>query len=181
VHHTRKGAADAAVERISGTLALPGAADAWLVLQRTASGATLVGSGRDAAEVDLAVEFNRDTCRWTVLGRASEVQRASSRGKVLGFLEEQGATGATPSDVASELEITLPNAKQLLHRMARAGEIVRPGRGLYFHPGVTSVTLSPSAKSGASAALAGDGDKVTEVTAPDWQLPLVTIKDGSKC
>ncbi|HXO70406.1 MAG TPA: AAA family ATPase, partial [Bradyrhizobium sp.] len=180
VHHTRKGASDAVVERISGTLALPGAADAWLVLQRTSTGATLVGSGRDAAEVDLAVEFNRDTCRWTVLGPASEVQRASTRAKVLRFLEEQGRSGATPGDVASELEITPQHAKAVLHRMARAGEVLRPGRGLYFHPAVTSVTLLPSGKNGAAAGLAGEGHKVTEVTVPEWQLPLVAVQDGSK-
>jgi len=179
VHHTRKGASDATVERISGTLALPGAADAYLVLDRGSSGATLIGSGRDAGDVDLAVQFNRDTCRWTVLGHAADIRRASERGRVLDFLHGEAA-GVGPSDVAAELGLSPANAKQLLRRMAKAAEVVRIGRGLYFHPErVTSVTLSPSQKRAAGMGVGDGGDKVTEVTPPAWQLPLLSVRDGS--
>lgn len=167
IHHTRKGAADASVDRISGTLGLPGVADAYLVLDRGRSGATLTGSGRDAIDVELAVHFERDTCRWTVLGRASEVRHANERGRVLEFLSTE-AMGATPTDVSTELGTSTVNAKQMLHRMAKVGEIVRVTRGVYFHPDrVTSVTLSPASKRAVDVGAEGAGDKVTEVTRPD--------------
>jgi hypothetical protein len=106
------------------------------------------------------------------------VQRTSERARVLEALHDE-KEGLSPSDVATIVGLTGGNAKQLLRRMAKAGEIQRHSRGRYFHPDiVTFVTSSPFEKSrGGAMGLRGDGDEVTEVT-PEWQLPLVSIKDG---
>ena len=179
VHHTRKGSSDDPVEEISGTLGLAGAADGFLVLKRTSSGATLIGRCRDTEDVDLAMQFSNEICRWTILGEAADVQRSEHKGRVLVALEEAGATGLTPSEIAAEVEgLRHENAKQLLRRMAKAAE-VQSEQGRYFHNtvvlSITPVTVSPNPvtasgvcenlnKSPYSLAGNGDSDTVTGVT-----------------
>jgi hypothetical protein len=60
VHHTRKSGSDSGdpVEKISGTLGLSGAADAFLILDRDGQGTSL--AGRDIEEIETAVSFDRD-------------------------------------------------------------------------------------------------------------------------
>jgi hypothetical protein len=150
VHHTRKGTSDDPVEEISGTLGLAGAADGFLVLKRAGSGATLIGRCRDTDDVDLAVQFSKENCRWTILGQAAEVRRSEQRGLILTALEEAGPAGLSPKEMAAEVSgLNHDNAKQLSRRMANAGEIQSNGRGRYFHAAVTlspHVTVSPKKK-----------------------------------
>jgi hypothetical protein len=76
VHHLRKSGSDHdPVEKVSGTLGLSGAADTFLILDRDSNGATLYGRGRDIEEIDAAVEFDRGSCRWRVLGAAQNRAR----------------------------------------------------------------------------------------------------------
>jgi hypothetical protein len=138
VHHTRKGASDDPVEEISGTLGLAGAADGFLVLKRTGSGATLVGRCRDTEDVDLAVQFSRETCRWTILGDAAEVHQSDERGRVLVALE--GASeGLYVNEIIGAANLTSRTAAdKLLLRMVAAGQAERIKRGLYGRPGIAA-------------------------------------------
>jgi hypothetical protein len=138
LHHTRKGESEDAVEEISGTLGLSGAADAFLVLKRASAGATLTGRGRDTEDADLAVAFNRDTCRWTILGAAAEVHQSDERGRVLVALE--GADqGLSVSEIIAAAQLTNRIAADaLLYRMSKDGKIERIKRGLYGLPGTIS-------------------------------------------
>jgi hypothetical protein len=131
IHHTRKGDSEDPVEEISGTLGLSGCADAFLVLKRTGSGATLSGRGRDTEDVELAVQFSDQTCRWTILGDASEVHRSDQRSRVLAALE--GATeGLSTTEIMSAAGLVSRNAADnLLLRMAKDGAVVRLKRGFY--------------------------------------------------
>jgi AAA domain len=140
IHHTRKGESEDPVEEISGTLGLSGSADAFLVLKRTGSGAVLSGRGRDLEDVDLAVQFGENNCRWTIIGNASEVKRSEFRASIMEALDG-AVTGLSPSEVADVAGMSHANARQLLVRMAKAGEIKKGGYGRYFHPNtVTNVT-----------------------------------------
>ena len=132
IHHTRKGDSEDPVEEISGTLGLTGCADAFLVLKRTAAGATLAGRGRDTEDVDLAVQFDKETCRWTILGEASEVHRSDQRKAVLSALSEGPLF---THEIMAETGIRNRNAADLLlARMARDGDVIRLKRGLYGLP-----------------------------------------------
>ena len=135
VHHTRKGAAEDPVEEISGTLGLGGGVDAFLILKRTSSGGTLIGRGRDTEDVDLAMQFNDETCRWTILGQAADVQRSEQRGRVLVALE--GAIEGLPtSEIVSHAHLTSRAAADvLLSDMAKDGQVERVKRGVYAPPG----------------------------------------------
>jgi AAA domain len=86
VHHTRKGGSDGdPFEKVSGTLGLSGAADTTFILDRDGNGATIYGRGRD---IESAVEFNKGSCRWFVMGQASEVRRSDERSEILALLED---------------------------------------------------------------------------------------------
>ena len=76
------------LDTVSGTLGLAGCADTVLVLNRSSQGTTLYVRGRDIEEAEHAVSFDKQSCRWTILGNASDVQRSNERGRILTVLED---------------------------------------------------------------------------------------------
>jgi hypothetical protein len=134
VHHLRKSGSDGdPVEKVSGTLGLSGAADTFLILDRDSNGATLYGRGRDIEEVDAAVEFDRESCRWRMLGAAGEIRRTDERGSILAALKEAGVPMA-PTEIAAATGMPGGNVRQLLFKMVKAGEVLKTARGRYLHP-----------------------------------------------
>ncbi len=159
VHHTRKGASDDPVEEISGTLGLGGGVDAFLVLKRTGSGATLTGRGRDIEDVDLAVQFTRETCRWTILGEAAEVRLSNERGRVLNVLEE-AEDGLSVIEILRIAHLTSRGAADvLLSNMAKQGQIERVKRGVYGLPGTNAKIAAKEAKKAKKAKKQRSGGK----------------------
>lgn len=134
VHHTRKsGAEDDPFEKVSGTLGLSGAADTTIILDRDQNGCTLYGRGRDIEEIETAVQFDKFTCRWRALGKASEVRRTDERAEILSVLIE-ATEPMNPRDLSIASGMPRNNTDQLLFKMAKAGEVLKAGRGLYVHP-----------------------------------------------
>lgn len=141
VHHLRKSGTESdPFEKVSGTLGLSGGADTTLVLDRDGNGATLYGRGRDIEEIETAVEFDRQTCRWRILGEAAEVRRTDERSTILAALHE-AEEPMSPADIADAIRMPRNNAKQLLFKMAKDGEVrkLRGGRGRYIHPDRTDL------------------------------------------
>ena len=83
VHHTKKGKDETdPFMQISGTNGLLGVVDTALVLERQKRSdgqATLYITGRDVEAPDLAIEFNKDLCRWLVLGNADHFAEQERR------------------------------------------------------------------------------------------------------
>jgi AAA domain len=159
VHHTRKGASDDPVEEISGTLGLGGGVDAFLVLKRTGSGATLTGRGRDIEDVDLAVQFNRETCRWIILGEAAEVRLSNERGRVLNVLEE-AEDGLSVVEIMRIAQLISRGAADvLLSNMAKQGQVERVKRGVYRLPGTNAKIAAKQAKKAKKQRLGGKSQK----------------------
>jgi hypothetical protein len=140
VHHLRKGAAEMdPFDKVSGTLALSGAADTVLILDRDSNGTTFYGRGRDIEEFETALQFDRTTCRWGVLGEAAEVRRTSERDAILSALEHSEGP-LSPSDIAEAVGMARNNVKQLLFKMVRAGQVLKAkGRGRYIHPKLADI------------------------------------------
>jgi hypothetical protein len=134
IHHTRKADADDAFDTVSGTLGLTGAADAILVLQKRGGTITLHARGRDIEESETALQFNKDSCRWTILGSAAEVHRSNERSRIV--LALTGAEGGLAvKEIMSIAEFRNRSAvDMLLCRMVKDGEVERLGRGLYKLP-----------------------------------------------
>lgn len=133
IHHLRKMEAEDPVDAISGTLGLAGCADTLAIIARNSQGTTLYLRGRDIQEAEHAISFGKDTCKWTILGDASEVRRSSERGKILAVLHD-AADLVTPQEIIVATGMTKNNVDQLLFKMAAAGEVAKEGRGKYRHP-----------------------------------------------
>jgi hypothetical protein len=131
VHHTRKGDSEDPVEEISGSLGLAGSCDAFLVLKRATVGATLVGRGRDAEDVDLAVQWSDENSRWTIVGSAAEVRQSEQRAAVKEALSSS-PEGLSTAEIMAAAHLANRNAADaLLFRMAKEGAINRVKAGFY--------------------------------------------------
>jgi hypothetical protein len=136
IHHVRKMEADDPFDMVSGTNGLTGAADTILVLKRQARNVTLHGRGRDIEEKEIACQFDKFTCRWTLLGDAQQVQSSGQRAAIIDALSSVGDGGLHISEIMAATERSDRNAvDQLLHKMHRDGELVRVKRGQYSMPG----------------------------------------------
>jgi hypothetical protein len=134
IHHVRKMEADSdPFDAISGTTGLTGACDTALVLKGGPQGVTLYGRGRDVTEVEDAVTFDRDSCRWRLLGDASEVRRSGERSQILEALREDGGE-MSPQEIARVTGSSSTAIRQMLGRMAKDGEVVKIKRGRYALP-----------------------------------------------
>lgn len=133
IHHVRKGVGETdPFEKVSGTLGLTGAADTALILDRDGNGCSLYGRGRDIQEFEKAISFSKEACRWTLQGDASEVRRTDERSVIIQVLLEQGEP-MSPADISGATGMPRNNVKQLLFKMAKAGEVTKTKRGQYVH------------------------------------------------
>jgi hypothetical protein len=132
LHHCRKMAAEDALEEVSGTLGLTGAADATLVLRRDRGqmDGSLFVTGRDVEEQDLALRWDQEFTLWSIMGEAEDYRISKDREAVIKVLQEAGRP-VTASEAAPILQKTPNTTKQLLWQMAKSGLIEALGRGFY--------------------------------------------------
>jgi hypothetical protein len=135
IHHDRKSGADDVFDTVSGSLGLTGAADTIAILKRQAGTVTFHIRGRDVDESEKAVEFNKATCRWTILGEASVIRQSDERARVLSALQD-AREPLSISEIISLAHLVNRNAADaLLFRMVKDGDIERIKRGRYCLPG----------------------------------------------
>ena len=142
LHHTRKMAADDLMETVSGSFGVSGAVDTILVMANKPNGAVLDIRGRDVELAELAIEFDKQTCRWRLLGDAAEVHVSSQRAKIIAALKEAGLAMTIPA-LMEETGMKRNPLEVLLGRMAKEGEIQRIGKGLYAHKDYVSPPDDP--------------------------------------
>jgi hypothetical protein len=109
-----------------------------LVLAKKAPGAVLDVRGRDVESSELAIEFSKESCRWRILGMATEVHLSDQRGRVLAVLEDANE-GLAVTEIMVAAQLRNRNAADiLLLKMTKAGEIERVKRGVYAIPGTVA-------------------------------------------
>jgi hypothetical protein len=136
IHHTRKSAADDYLESVSGTNGLTGGCDAVIVLDRQGDGSTVLkGRGRDVEEYEVAMKFDKDDCRWHVLGDAAEARETDTRARILRHMREAGWL-LTAAEIAAQTGLRKNTVEVNLFRMFKLGDVVRVGRGKYGLPDV---------------------------------------------
>ncbi len=139
LHHTRKQPGDDAYDEVSGSTGLTGAADTSMVLQRkrTERAGILHLTGRDVEEQELAVDFDKETCTWTLLGPAADHRKprpvSRLRQEILDLLQEKGGA-MTPKEVAEALGKSENVIRQGLKRMAEDSLVLKEGYGRYRLP-----------------------------------------------
>jgi len=148
-HHDRKMEADDVFDTVSGTLGLTGGADTVLIMKRQSGAVTLHVRGRDIEEAEKALQFDKQACRWSILGAAADVYRSAERTRVLEAL--QGGPKQA-KELMLDAELRNRNATDiLLHKMVRDGELVRAERGLYALPGKETRKIGKKERSDSKA------------------------------
>ena len=82
VHHTNKKETGDIYDRVSGSNGIMGAADTTIILtkkKREESRAIMNITGRDVISEELALDFNKQACRWTCLGSAEDIADQEKR------------------------------------------------------------------------------------------------------
>ena len=102
LHHQRKMDAEDPFDTVSGSLGLTGVADTILVLKRQAGNVVLHATGRDVETAELALSFNKRTCKWSILGAAADIQRSSERGRIIAGPNEVCHTAFTKRNSVSQ-------------------------------------------------------------------------------
>jgi AAA domain-containing protein len=175
VHHDRKSEADDVFDTVSGSLGLTGAADTILIMKRQSGAVILHVRGRDIEEAEKALQFDKGTCRWSILGEAADVTLSAERGRVLRALESAPDATLQAKDIQAAAELRNRNATdQLLYKMVRDGDIVRTGRGLYSLP--DHLSSSEAGKIGKKERF---GNQVTEIESKNGFLTNLTDLTGS--
>jgi len=134
-HHLRKASSEEDVfDDVSGTLGVTGAADTTIVLKRHAGMVKIYVRGRDIEEAEFAAEFNRNSCRWRLVGEAEEVFRSQQRQEITTALKETRRPMSVAEMMAATERRDRNSTEVLLHRMEKAGEVKHVGRGLWASP-----------------------------------------------
>jgi len=134
-HHLRKmSSEDDAFDDVSGTLGLTGAADTIILMKRHSGLTKICVRGRDIEEAEFAAEFNRNTCRWRLVGEAEDVFRSHERQRIIAALKQAAPDPMSIGDIMAATERRDRNAtKSLLHKMKTAGEVTSE-KGYYSLP-----------------------------------------------
>jgi AAA domain len=131
IFHTRKAEAADFVETVQGTFGTAGAADTIIVVKRARgeADATLLVTGRDVAEAELAIRFSPETGAWELLGDAAEYGLSKTRRAILEALEAHGPmTPKKASDLIPDVSHEL--AKKTMQRMFTDGQL-SASKGVY--------------------------------------------------
>lgn len=145
IHHTRKMAADDPFDEVSGTRGLTGAADSVLVLKR--DGGTqqpiLYGRGRDLEEIETALQFDKDTGTWSILGDAWQVADTIERREIQQVLG-RSVDPMSPTEIAELLGKSRQNIQKMLTKMRDDGKVLQVSRGRYTLVATVSPVSQPS-------------------------------------
>ncbi len=130
IHHTRKAEAVDWMAMTSGSNGLTGAVDATVSFIRDGNFVTFCGRGRDIEEFELAVEFDKMSCRWKVLGDALEMKLGETRRAILAVLKASGSP-LGPQKIAEVGRLSSGNVRVTIREMVKAGQLVKTARGQY--------------------------------------------------
>ena len=176
VHHVRKMFSDDPLQMVSGTNGLTGVVDTTLVLARGPDGVTLYGRGRDVEEIETAMRWEADRCRWAAIGDAAEVRRTDERSAILDTLRDAGEAMG-PREVSDLTGHPYEATRKTMQRMARAGELEKSGRGLY-----TPCPNGPNVPTDDECVdEQGDDDGTDWDTPDDGTVPNAYAKASGKC
>jgi hypothetical protein len=100
-------------------------------VKRQAGAVTLHVRGRDVEEAEKALEFNKSTCKWAIVGEAADVRQSAEREHVIEALKRAGEPLSVAQIMAEAQIKSRGAADMLLRRMLDDGLIVKPERGKY--------------------------------------------------
>jgi hypothetical protein len=133
VHHLRKQATEDRLAQLSGSMGISGSADTIMIMSRGrgTADATLLVTGRDVEEQELALQFDQSVKTWILLGLAQEVAKSRERQVILDALKEAHPKELRPSEIAKATGGTGANIRKLLPKLVQEGHVRKTGYGTY--------------------------------------------------
>jgi AAA domain len=129
--HNRKGGSDDLLDLVSGTLGLSGAADTIIVIERQGHGFVFDVRGRDIEGDTLAAEFNKNTCRWALLGDAAVMRMSRERQAILTALEDAEPEPLGPSAISTASGVKADSVRHLLRKLETDGLVRKDQKAGY--------------------------------------------------
>jgi hypothetical protein len=126
VHHVRKMKSADPFETINGSYGLNGAVDTLLVMT---SDGTLHVRGRDVESREFAIEFDKDSCRWKMLGDANLVRVSEQQSELIKVLKPEEPMSIEMITALSSLKKNTVTVQ--LNRLYHEGRVQRVERGVY--------------------------------------------------
>lgn len=137
IHHLRKSGASDPIDEISGSSGLTGAADTLMVLQRD-HGETLARlstRGRDTAEQELRIDFDKETAHWSLV-QEDEIRTIDGRRlhkdrqEIMSVLEE-AEEALSPTEIAQKLGKRSDSVGHTLRKMEKERLVCKQAHGKY--------------------------------------------------
>lgn len=131
IHHTNKQGSHKALYKVSGTMGLNAAADQTIVLDeiKNSTKVRLSVKGRKLRASDGALTFDEESCKWTWM--SPEDVMSEERAAIIQVLKEEFPDALSPKQISGITGQKHDNVRQLLLKMAEAGQIDRGARGRY--------------------------------------------------
>jgi hypothetical protein len=119
VHHLRKAVSEDPLEQISGSMGISGCADTLLILQKSRgrADATLLVTGRDVEEQELALNLDKNLMIWNLLGNAETYKRSEEQLELFEIVK-----GSAEPMTATEIVKLTGKSKQNIHKLLKALE-----------------------------------------------------------
>jgi hypothetical protein len=133
-NHCRKMPAADPLEEVTGSVGMTGTCDGVLVMRRErgVKDATLMVTGRDLDERELALTFDPECGLWQLAGPAEEFRASAEERAALALFRPGEELGV--AEAAALLGKKRDTVKHQLARMARKGQLVATDRGRYRLP-----------------------------------------------
>lgn len=117
------------IDDILGSTAKAAVADAAIGLFREQGkhGATLKVTGRDLEEIELALDWDSQTCCWHLLGEAGQVRKDSFQHDVLTAIQDLEMMGETPTtaSIATHLGRDKAQVSRALAELVTTGQVLK--------------------------------------------------------
>jgi hypothetical protein len=132
IHHNKKGNGndnEDPMDMILGSTAISGVSDTLMVFKKNKNGTVLYVKGRDVEDIEIAIEFNKETCIWEYKGDAKTIALSEERKKILEVLDYE--IPYTPKEIAEMGNLNYGSVRILLRKMLEEGIISQPEKGKY--------------------------------------------------
>lgn len=184
ISHLRKAGSGNWTDAIMGSSAVVGAADCIIGLNRgrNEGEAVLAVTGRDVEEQEVAVRFDSNTGRWSILGDAREQFLSDGRQAIIAVLKASHVpVGAKV--VADKLGVNPNTTRKTMGTMARQGFLMRVAGG-YVAASKPRKAKATQSYSGTEGSAGSPGSRASKETATSklgaTAAPTTPGRDGAQ-
>lgn len=134
LHHLRKASADDPFDEINASMGMLAAVDNMMVMRRGQDGVMeLHRRGREYDDDEpLALQGDKDTLCWRVVGKLDDVTRSSERNEIIEAIRAR--PGITPKEIAGALGKNESTVKNLLAKLLGERRPIIRSQGGHYYP-----------------------------------------------